>query len=174
MNARTIRWGMLLLAVMGILMACKLADRGINLPLTGATSTLPPTDTPPPSPTTPPSPTPPPTLAPTLPPAAPTDTPAPTQPPAAPTNPAATPAQGPENGNDTSAHVTITNQLGATIKIVLNGPSQRSFTIFGLGKREVDLVPGTYNFTITATGYYPLTGTRTFNPGDNVWNIGKE
>ncbi len=166
MNARTMRWGMLLLAVMSILAACKLADQGLTLPLTGATPSLPPADTALPSnpllpsPIGPPSPTPP---------------PSPIGPPASPTLPAAAPpTRGPENGNDASAHVTITNQLGATIKIVLNGPSQRSFTIFGLSKREVDLVPGTYNFTITATGYYPLTGTRTFDPGDNVWNIGKE
>lgn len=164
------RWILLAAAVFIVLSACKLAGPGGITIQVGATDTPVPTNTPPPTPTATA------TIAPTFTPApSPTFTePAPpTNPPAAPpTSGPAQPTQGPENQSG-MATVRITNSLGVSIKVTLNGPEQRSFTIRGQGVMEVELAAGTYNFEIVATGYYPVTGTRSFVPGENTWQIVK-
>ncbi len=162
-----LRWMFLALSVLLVISACKLAGGGVTIQF-GASATPPPTNTPEPTATFTPAPTFTPLPIPTF-----TPLPPPTQPPAP--TPVSNPAQPTPSLENTSgkAQVKITNSLGVSIKVTLIGPEQRSFTIRGQGSMQVELEAGTYNFTILAQGYYPLNGTRTFQLGDNTWQIVK-
>jgi len=154
-----------------ILLACSLSGNAGNM-LNSASPTPPPTDTPAASPTPLPSNTPLPTD--TL---APTDTPSPTP---VPTNtppptpvPTNTPTEVLETATPEMAHVNFWNGLNWPITVELRGPTPKKFFLTAFTSKIVDLEPGLYEYTITATHYLPLTGQQFFAPGDNTFNLGR-
>jgi hypothetical protein len=86
-----------------------------------------------------------------------------------PYNPPAT--QAPTVALAFDAHIDVTNNLEVALTIVLSGPYYTSFTVGSGQTLRVDVPSGTYNFTATAYGYYPDTGTKTWDAGDWTWTF---
>ncbi len=72
-----------------------------------------------------------------------------------------------------SATVIMYNGLGKQISVDLSGPEQRHLSLAPKASKEFEVTPGTYNYLITATRFYPLRGSVTFVPGKNTWTLGK-
>lgn len=115
----------------------------------------------------------PPPTEPALPPTAPPQAnPPPSQP--TPESPQETlPPQQPPSPQPSEATVEIVNNLSRQLTVLFKGPETRSFIIFPSSKMEVELLPGEYEFTLTAPGFDTSTGTVTFDPGENTWTIGR-
>lgn len=92
----------------------------------------------------------------------PTDTPIP---------PTATETEQPAATESQYAQVIITNNLPYAITIKLRGPEYKTVTVQALSEYEIQIQPGTYEFSLSAAGYNTLTGTRVFDPGENTWTF---
>ena len=157
-----------IIALVGALIPACILFNTEKLPsvLGGATATATSTETATLTPSPQPTNTPVPSETPTQPP--PSDTPAvvDTQAPEVPTRT--------ESSTGEQAHVKLINRLGVSLKIKLRGAELKTVTVLGGSSMEFDIAPGTYDYTLSATGYLPSTGTKTFESGDNTWTIGHD
>lgn len=163
---KKLKWFYWLAILCLILPACSLTDQ---------IQTLSPTATPVP-PTVEPSPVPPtptPVIIVVTSTSAPTDTPLPAAPTTRPTTRPANPPAPTNTPVASMATVILYNGLGKQITVDLSGPEQKHFSLPPKATKEFEVKPGTYNYSITATGFYPLRGAVTFVPGINPWNLGK-
>lgn len=68
-------------------------------------------------------------------------------------------------------HITITNKLSVGLGISLTGPAAYNFYLVAGQSLKVDILSGTYNYYATATGFAPLTGTKTWAAGNFTWDF---
>jgi hypothetical protein len=104
----------------------------------------------------------------------PTDTPIPTDtltPSPSPTVPTRTPTEIPATNTPELAHVVLINQLARNLKVKLRGPEFKTITVNANSTVEFDILPGTYEFSLSATGFIPLEGVKEFFAGDNLWRL---
>jgi hypothetical protein len=72
------------------------------------------------------------------------------------------------------SEVTVKNNLGRTLKISLNGPAQKTFSVNAHSSFSFETPPGVYSYQAEAQGFFPETGTVEFTAGPFTWTWGKE
>jgi hypothetical protein len=77
--------------------------------------------------------------------------------------PAPTPV--PKSCPPNPALVEVINQLSIQLTVEVKGPQNATFLLPGNTTRHYCTIAGTYDFTARASGYSPLTGTKTFDSG---------
>lgn len=106
----------------------------------------------------------------------PTDTPIPTEtlmPSPSPQVETSEPTEVPATNTPELAHVVFINQLAQNLTLKLRGPEFKTIKVNANSTVEFDIPPGTYEFSISATGFIPMDGVKEFFPGENEWRLYK-
>jgi hypothetical protein len=69
--------------------------------------------------------------------------------------------------------VKVVNNLNVPIKLTLNGPTPKSFTVNAHSTFEFECLPGDYSYQFQAVGFITKTEWVTINPGKITWTWGK-
>jgi predicted pyridoxine 5'-phosphate oxidase superfamily flavin-nucleotide-binding protein len=69
--------------------------------------------------------------------------------------------------------VKVINNLNVNLKITMNGPTPKSFTVNAHSTFEFQCLPGRYSYQAQAIGFVPNTEWITIPPGEIEWTWGK-
>lgn len=151
--------GVFFLILAAASLACNLVTPATPTPSpTSPPPTL--TDTPLPSPTLEPSPT-----------SLPTETPTELPPSATPTN-ESSPTPEPTATEEITI-LTVINNIDMDVIFKMRGPTPKSFTVPAHSQKIVEVLPGLYNYTMSARGYKPTEGQMLLYPGPMTFPIGR-
>ncbi|HNT54827.1 MAG TPA: SH3 domain-containing protein, partial [Anaerolineaceae bacterium] len=82
----------------------------------------------------------------------------------------------PTAGNPTAAliydaHIHVINSLSVSVTITLDGPIHTTVTVAAGSSLVIDLPAGGYYYYVTASGFAPLEGNNTWDPGEWEWEF---